>query len=133
MTSQITGLYLGILGSFYFMLSMYVVRCRWKFRVGIGDGEQHVLQKAIRIHGNFIEYVPIILLIMLVLESSGAPTWRIHTLGLTIVIARLAHAAGIYKTSKVSPPRAVGVIGTFGALLLGSIWLLWSRLGATGL
>jgi len=124
MTTPITGCYLGLLGLCYLFLSVYVVRCRWKFKVGIGDGGQHILVKAIRMHGNFIEYVPIVLLMMLVLEHSGGSDWRVHALGSTLLVSRLAHAAGIYRTSKTSPPRAVGVVGTFGALLMGALWLL---------
>ena len=82
MTAPITtGLYAGLLGLLLIVLSMRVVQNRWRAKVGLGHGGDKALRKAIRIHGNFIEYVPLALLLMALIEMNGAqPPW-LHGLG----------------------------------------------------
>ncbi len=40
------------------------------------------LQTAIRVHGNAIEYIPISLILLLLMEMNGAQVWMIHICGL---------------------------------------------------
>ncbi len=71
MNTQVTGFYAALLAIFYVVLAFAVVRQRMKLRVGLGDGQQPSLIKAIRIHGNFAEYVPFALLLLLLLEQKA--------------------------------------------------------------
>ena len=81
--------------------------------MGTGHGDVSELDKAIRIHGNFSEYMPIALVLLGVLELGGlADTW-LHVFGATLVVGRLLHAAGLSKTKGTSLPRLVGVLSTF--------------------
>ena len=69
MTAQsLTVAYLAILSLIYFLLSFRVIRLRQGKRVSLGDGNVSELQSAIRAHGNFSEYVPIIALLVGALE-----------------------------------------------------------------
>jgi len=124
MLPQVTSLYLGLLGFMYVALSIYVIVHRYKYRVGMGDGANPQVLKAVRIHGNFIEYVPLVLLMILVLELSGASPVRLHGLGAMLIAGRIAHFIGLRRTAGVSVPRALGVVLTLLALLVGAGSLL---------
>ena len=53
--------------------------------------EQETLDRAIRGHGNLIEYAPIFLLLMLCLEIEGAPEEQLLLGGTLFTIGRLMH------------------------------------------
>ncbi|MDP2323808.1 MAG: MAPEG family protein, partial [Gammaproteobacteria bacterium] len=73
MSVQITAIYASVLAILYIVLSSRVARRRMKFQVGLGVGESRELERAVRIHGNFAEYVPLALLLLVVYEIGGAP------------------------------------------------------------
>ena len=122
MTSQltITGLYAGVLTLIYLVLAVQIIRLRWKHRVGIGTGEAEELNIAVRIHGNFIEYVPLALILFATMEVQNASVGLLHGLGIALVIARLCHAVGLTRSAGVSLPRTIGVLTTFAVLLLSA-------------
>lgn len=105
MPPLITGLYAGLCGLLLLALAVRIIRLRWKFRVGTGDGGERVLAKAIRVHGNATEYVPIALLLMLLAELGGATAGLLHGCGATLVAARVLHAAGRSKRPTASKPK----------------------------
>ena len=47
------------------LLSARVIRLRRRYAVSVGDGWHASLQQAIRVHGNFCEYVPLSALLLL--------------------------------------------------------------------
>ena len=63
--------YLAVLPLLYIVLAMQVGRLRQRDRVAFGDDDNLTLRSAIRAHANFIEYVPIIALMVAMLEMSG--------------------------------------------------------------
>lgn len=90
-----------------------IVRRRISQRVGIGTGGDKQLARAIRVHGNFIEYVPMALLMLLLLELSGlAATW-LWTFGGVLLAARILHAYGLSRSAGTSPGRGLGAALTF--------------------
>jgi uncharacterized membrane protein YecN with MAPEG domain len=125
MNTQVTGLYAALLAIFYVVLAFAVVRQRMKLRVGLGDGQQPALIKAIRIHGNFAEYVPFALLLLLILEQKAGLSWQLHLIGGLILGGRLLHAFGLMQSAGTSPWRFLGMVSTFTALLVSAGLLLW--------
>ncbi len=125
MQTTITGFYAALLAIMYVVLAFAVVKQRMKHRVGLGDGQQPSLVKAIRIHGNFAEYVPFALLLLLILEQQATAIWQLHLIGGLILGGRLLHAAGLMQSAGTSPWRFLGMISTFSALLLSAGFLLW--------
>ncbi len=125
MNTQVTGLYAALLAIFYVGLALAVVRQRMKLRVGLGDGQQPDLLKAIRIHGNFAEYVPFLLLLLLLLEQQAGLTWQLHVVGGLLLGGRILHALGLMQSAGTSPWRFLGMISTFSALLVSAGLLLW--------
>jgi uncharacterized membrane protein YecN with MAPEG domain len=117
----ITALYASLLTLVFLTLSFNVIRLRKKLKVGVGDGDERMLIKAIRMHGNFSEYIPLALILLAGYELSGANTLWLHVLGATLLIGRILHAIGIRKSIGTSMPRFIGMISTFMVLLILAI------------
>jgi len=124
MTFTVLPYYAAALAVMYVVLAVLVIRQRFKSRVGLGDGQQPALIKAVRIHGNFAEYVPLLLILLLTLEVQGAALWQLHLMGGLTLFGRVCHAIGLSKTSGTSAPRLIGMLSTFGALLCGAAFLV---------
>ena len=116
MSVAVTGLYAGILGIVFFVLSMRVISNRVRARVNLLDGGDEALTRAMRVHGNFAEYVPFALLLMALAEIQGGPGLFMHVLGTVLIVCRLCHAYAITATTGQNPTRQVGFVGTFGVI-----------------
>ncbi|MFO1314085.1 MAG: MAPEG family protein [Burkholderiales bacterium] len=112
MSVPITALYAGLCGLVLLALAARVIRLRWSLRVGTGDGGDRALNRAIRVHGNAAEYVPIALVLLLVAEIDRASPALLHACGGVLVAARLLHAIGLSRTTGVSWQRMAGTTGT---------------------
>lgn len=127
----VTPLYAALCGILLVVLSLRVSLLRRKYAVGIGDGGQAVLQRAIRVQGNFIEYVPTALILLLLLEvSHQVPAVALHLLGLLLVAARISHAWAYARAAGTSLGRAFGGAGTYLMVLVAAVWLLVIALAA---
>lgn len=128
---MVTALYMAVMAFMYLFLTYRVILMRIRLKIGIGDGGNHELQKAIRVHGNFSEYVPFVLLIMLMLELSGMPEWLIHGFGIVLIAGRGLHAWGLTSSSVRSPGRTAGSIMTHALLAAGGLLCVWTYLVMT--
>jgi uncharacterized membrane protein YecN with MAPEG domain len=116
--APVTALYAGLLALLLVVLALRVVRLRWKFGVGLGDGGEKAMTRAIRIHGNATEHVPVALLLLLVAELNHAGPALLHACGAVLVVARVLHAMGLAKSAGASWPRAAGTVGTVGVIVV---------------
>lgn len=119
-----TALYAALLGLIMLALAIGVVRKRRTLKVGLGVGDHPELEKAVRAHANFVEYVPMALVMLSLYEAQGAPGWAIHLLGAALVIARLLHAQGLYQSRTTSFGRFFGTLVTWLVLVALSALLL---------
>ncbi len=117
----ITSLYAGLLALMLVALSFYVIKGRFKNKVGLGDGGNEDVIKRVRIHGNFIEYVPMLLIMMVIMEINGFHGWMLHVYGIGILLFRSLHAIGLHMSTTTSFPRFVGTLGTFALLICGGL------------
>lgn len=117
----ITAFYASLLALLFIALSFNVIRLRFKLKVGLGDGGQEALTKAIRIHGNFAEYMPLSLILLAGYELSGANSLYIHIFGGLLLLGRILHTLGISKSSGTSKARVIGTLSMFIVMLLLSI------------
>lgn len=92
---MITSIYASLAALFIVRLSLAVIKLRRKNRVSVGDGGNEALQLAIRAHANAVEYIPMALMLLLLLELNGAPKLLIHSLGAALLIGRILHAMGL--------------------------------------
>lgn len=87
--------------------------------------EDGVLQRTIRAHGNFTEYVPLSLMFLIALEWMQALKGLLWMLGTLLTLARIAHAWGLIQTYGPSPGRAIGFFGTWLVYIVGSLACLY--------
>jgi uncharacterized membrane protein YecN with MAPEG domain len=120
----VTPLYAALCGLLLLVLGLVVVRLRRKHAVLTGDGGNADLARAMRVQANFVEYVPLTLLLLFMLEMSRQPAWALHLLGAALFIGRLLHAWGYLLTPRLSFGRALGIGLTWIVLGVTSIWLL---------
>ncbi|MCC7258146.1 MAG: MAPEG family protein [Gammaproteobacteria bacterium] len=121
MPIAITAFYAGLLGLLLVALSYRVAQRRIRFKVGVGAGDHPELERAIRVHGNFIEYVPFTLLLLALYEAGGGPGWVLHGTGIALVAARLAHAVGLTTSAGRTPGRFAGTLVTWLVIALLSL------------
>jgi uncharacterized membrane protein YecN with MAPEG domain len=125
---KVALLYASLNAALYLGLSWRVVRLRRRYRVGIGYNGKQDLNRAIRVHANFAEYVPLALVLLLGLELAGLRDWALHVLGATLLSARLLHAHGLGREAGRSPGRSLGTGLTW--LVIGVSALLGVGIGA---
>lgn len=121
---MITALYAGLSGILLLALSSRVVNARRTHKIGFGDGGNEELMRAIRVQANFTEYVPLILVLILLIEMNGNSPVVVHSLGTVLLVSRVLHAAGLSRTSGVSTARFAGILGTWLTLAISSAILL---------
>lgn len=116
-----------------FLLSVNVIKGRVKYSVLHGDGGHYQLEKKIKAHQNFIEYVPLVLISHLGLLLLKAPVFTIIIPAIIFIIARTSHAISllyieIKSVTREKKPnlsyRALGMILTFLALILSASFLV---------
>ena len=108
MTLTTTTLYAIALIPIWLVLWIRVTSIRSAIGCSIGDaGDMKLLQK-IRQHGNFIEWVPLILVLMILAEAQGTDALWLHAAGALLVIGRLAHPFGLKIDNAGHPLRYVG-------------------------
>jgi len=123
---MITSIYASLAVLLIVRLSISVIKLRRKYRISLGDGGNEELQLAIRTHANALEYIPITLLLLLMLELNGAPKILIHLLGLVLITGRIIHAIGL--SGKDLQKRVLGMQITvfllIGLAILNLVFLL---------
>ena len=132
---SITAIYLAVLALLYTGLAIQVARLRQRDRAAFGDNGSRELRSATRAQGNFIEYVPIITLMVAFLEMSGLPATRIHLLMGALVLSRLLHPLGMYATSNTLQfriGRVGGITLTLVLLIACAVMILWRAWIGTG-
>ncbi len=113
----ITSIIAAVLTIIFIKLSFAVIGLRRKNKVGLGNGSNEDLERAIRAQGNFAEYVPFGIILIACLELNGAPWWLVVIPGITLIIGRLIHAKGINTPPPDFSKRVLGMKFTFYTLI----------------
>ena len=121
---MITPVYAAALALLFVVLSFRTIRYRRQFSVAIGSGEQALLARASRAHGNFAEYVPIALLLIYFIESGAAMPLLVHGLCLLLLAGRLLHAWGISQEQENLRFRVTGMSMTFLTIVIAALALI---------
>ncbi len=121
---KIVAFYAAALTFVFITLSIRVIRLRRQLKVGLGDGGHPDLLRASSAHANLIEYVPLGLILLMLIEQAAAPILFVHLIGGLLLVGRLAHAYGISQPNEDYRFRSVGMVLTFASLTLGAIYLL---------
>lgn len=118
----IIALYAGILGIMAIALAAPAGQLRGKTKISVGDGGNPELLLAMRRQANFLETVPLALILLALLEMNGAPPLAIHGLAITLIVARVLHATALKSDSIEGFGRVAGAAGSALVLLVASIW-----------
>ena len=127
---MLTGLYAALCALLIFALSLRIALLRRKLRIGIGDGGDAGLARAIRAQANAIEYVPLLLVMLLIAENNGASVAMVHACGAGLLLARVLHAVGLSGSAGVSFGRFWGILLTWALLLVLAGQLIWGFVAA---
>ena len=115
--STITIVCMALLGILLFLLGANVTR----HRALRGAGNQaptdpaDPLLIAIRAHGNAAEYIPTMLVLLLVC-SALSDSWVVDVLAVAALVVRTAHAIGMLTSKTMAshgPLRDIGALGTY--------------------
>ena len=124
----ITPMYAAMLGIILLVLSIRVVAVvRAKGEVGYGDGGNPDFNLVVRGQGNFIEYVPLTIILIGFAEAGGTGGTWIHAMGAALVIGRILHPMGLTNVAGINPMRFVGTILTWVTILVSSILVLMNQ------
>ena len=121
----VTPMYAGLLGIILLVLSIRVVAVvRAKGKIGYGDGGDPDFTTVVRGQGNFVEYVPLTLILIAFAEAGGTSASWIHVMGIALVVGRIMHPFGLTKKPGIDPLRFVGTNLTWLTLLAASVFVL---------
>lgn len=124
----ILPVYAALLALLFVLLSIRTIRTRHSRRVALGHGDDPAMLRAMRVHANFAEYVPLALLLIYFVEATSQTPWLVHLLGSALLLGRFCHAFGMSRTPENFRYRVVGMGLTFAVLLVSAAHILITAL-----
>ena len=119
----------GLLVLLLIALSVRTVFTRKRLKVSLGDGANQEMTVVSRAFGNAAEYIPPLLILLLLMALLGfQPVW-IHLLGGAMFLGRILHAWGLGKKIQPSFGRVSGMILTQLTLLGAALALIACAFG----
>jgi uncharacterized membrane protein YecN with MAPEG domain len=127
MSIPITLTYASIFAIFALVLSFRAGTFRTKTGISVlyGEPQNMELAERVRVHQNFLEYVPVLLIVMGALEASGGSSLFLYVVGDLLIIFRIAHAMGLKHANMAHKGRAIGAGGTALLTLVTAGYGLW--------
>ncbi|MDJ0700461.1 MAG: MAPEG family protein [Woeseiaceae bacterium] len=127
MSIPISLTYASIFALFAMVLSFRAGSYRGKAKASIlyGDPVNMELAERVRVHQNFLEYVPMILIVMIGIEAVGGSSLFLYVVGDLLIIARIAHAIGLKHDNMAHIGRLIGAGGTALITLAVVVYGLW--------
>jgi uncharacterized membrane protein YecN with MAPEG domain len=124
-TMHIVPLYAALLALLFVGLSVRTLRMRRRLRIAVGDAANPVMLRAMRAHANFAEYVPLGLMLIFLVESSGASNVLVHVLGASLLVGRMLHGYGVSQLQENFSFRVAGMMLTLTPLIVAAVRLLF--------
>ncbi len=124
MSVQITSLYAALLGLIALFLAGSVGAKRAKTKISLGDGGDPGLIVANRRHMNFVENVPLALILIGLVEMNGGASNVVHSLGGALLVARIIHPMGLDVNNMMKWQRLAGAAVTFLVMGVSAVLLL---------
>ena len=120
---EVTAVIAAILAFIQIAITMRVGLMRMSSKISLGDGGNKELTKRIRGHANFIENVPMALMLILLNELSGLDDNWLYALGGGLILFRVLHYISIVFNVH-GLVRPIGMTGTLLTMLVSAILLL---------
>jgi uncharacterized protein len=121
----VSSLYAAVFGLLAAFLTVRVIRGRVRTGIQAGDGGDASLAQAIRAHANFAEQVPLALLLIVLVETTGAAALFVHALGIALLLARSINAWGLSRSLGPTTPRQAGAGLTILVVAAASLLLAY--------
>jgi len=123
----ITLMYASVMAVFALVLSFGAGSTRGKLGISVlfGDPVNMELAEKVRRHQNFLEYVPMLLILFGAIEASGGSSMFLYVAGDLLIIARIAHAIGLKHDNIAHPGRLIGAGGTALLTLVTAGYGFW--------
>ena len=118
---EITLLYASLLTILAIFLAIKVGMNRVETNIMTGEGESSMLLQSVRAHGNLIEYAPLALILLALLEMQNVSDFMLHLCGSLFFLSRILHAYGVTISRESTPYRLVGALGTWLIMLIMSL------------
>lgn len=127
MALPITLLFAALFALFSLALSFRAGFYRGASGISIlyGDPVDKELAVRVRRHQNFLEYVPMMLVLMAVIEANGGAGGFLYAAGTLLLVARIAHAVGLRHDNMAHVGRLIGAAGTALVTLASALYALW--------
>jgi uncharacterized membrane protein YecN with MAPEG domain len=124
---SVTPIYIALLGLLFIPFTLRAGLYRVETNIFIGTGDNPEMLRRIRGQGNFVETVPLALLLFVAMELLGAKDMWLHSLGTALVIGRIYHYVAI---TELAPKvlRPIGMSATMITILVSSLWILINAL-----
>lgn len=97
-------------------LAIRVVTIRVKAKVLIGDGGNTLLLARMRAQLNYMEYTPLVLILIGLIEFARGTHMWLWAAGIIYIIGRILHPFGLDKQTP-NPLRAAGILTTWIVLI----------------
>lgn len=123
----VTLLYASFFTLFALVLSFRAGSFRGNAQISVLFGEPPNMELAqrVRVHQNFLEYVPLILILFGLLEVSGVSRMFLYVMGDLLIVARIAHAIGLRHDNIQHIGRLIGAGGTALITVVTAGYGLW--------
>lgn len=93
-----------------FWLSMRIGKLRTTLKISVGDGGNEQVMRRMRAQANFVENVPLSLILFALIEAAGKGGMWLAPLGAIYMVGRVCHAIGM--DGNFSAGRPIGMITT---------------------
>ena len=114
----------ALLAFLFISLSLRVIKLRRSRRVAIGSGGDAAVERAMRVHANFAEYVPFALVLLILCAMRGLPDVLMAVLCAILFLGRAVHAYGVSQDKEDFRLRVSGMMATFGMIGTSALALL---------
>lgn len=127
MQIPITLMYASIFAIFALVLGFGAGSARGRSGASIlfGNPPDMELAEKVRRHQNFLEYVPIFMIVFGAIEANGGSSMFLFIVGDLLIIARIAHAIGLKHDNMAHIGRLIGAGGTALLTLIAGIYGIW--------
>tara|TARA_A200000113_G_scaffold137965_1_gene124004 strand:+ start:894 stop:1274 length:381 start_codon:yes stop_codon:yes gene_type:complete len=106
----------------FIALSINAAFTRRKSGLAVGEGDNETLLRAVRAHGNFVEYTPMFLISLFLIDHVSKNCEYILVIGSGFVLGRISHATSMFLKKGIL--RITGMFLTFTPLLSNFVYLI---------
>lgn len=126
MTLPVTAMTAAILALLIIYLSIQVVRQRLRTGTAFGAGSDPQMDMVRGCHSNLIEYSPIALLMLALLELSSANHLALMSLAASFLFARFLHVFGMHQhlAGKTIRFRQLAILLTWLVIAILAVWII---------